>query len=135
MYGRNCLPCTPRDQRNILVRHRPVILNTVHNENHSKTIFGQVVVKILSLNDLWEGVVAGPAQPRLRARSRCMLAEYTGLTTTRRSRPSDASTRIRKKRKLMQAWFPLLSYSLQTLRACRLFVIIPGAFLVITHTL
>ena len=39
-----------------------MILNTVHNENHSKTIFGQVVVKILSLNDLWEGVVAGPAQ-------------------------------------------------------------------------
>ena len=87
------------------------------------------------MENLWEGVVAGPARPRLRARSRCMLAEYTGLTTTRRSRPSDASTRIRKKRKLMRAWFPLLSYSLQTLRACRLFVINPGAFLVITHTL
>ena len=55
--------------------------------------------------DLWKGVVAGPARPRLRSRSRCMLSEYTGLTTTSRSRPSDASTRIRKKRKLMQAWF------------------------------
>jgi hypothetical protein len=34
------------------------------------------VVKILSLNDLWEGVVVGPARPR-GARPGCMLAEYT----------------------------------------------------------
>ena len=63
--------------------------------------------------DLWEGVVAGPARPRLRARSRCMLAEYTSLRIAVKAHYIRLYGQKRGPHPLVQArrlWSSFLSY-------------------------